>query len=283
MKTVDGVVVNGGAGNAGKRVQISARELARMGHLFLNKGNWNGKQLISRSWAKRSWRRRKALERTSFPLLCPGLALTPWAHRQCAGHVRHALSLSGAMDAFTGLRFEAMPRSGKHWIGWVLVVAGGLLLATVFWLAWPGKGTGKRFREGALGAGVSAGTAQIESAELRRDHGNAVLRLRVTIDHRNGLEPLRCVAPDVRLTAGAGTAGEEVPAFFLATRPQPAPEVPAGEKASVELLYWLEQRHLQGALALEVRGERVPVKSESAFDLSQLENGKPQPVTLETW
>ncbi|MBI2479921.1 MAG: hypothetical protein HYV60_15205, partial [Planctomycetia bacterium] len=48
--TVDGVVVNGGSGNSGKHITISAREMARLGHLFLNKGNWNGKQLISAAW-----------------------------------------------------------------------------------------------------------------------------------------------------------------------------------------------------------------------------------------
>jgi CubicO group peptidase (beta-lactamase class C family) len=48
--TVDGVVVNGGSGNSSKHVFISARELARFGHLFLNGGNWNGKQLIGREW-----------------------------------------------------------------------------------------------------------------------------------------------------------------------------------------------------------------------------------------
>jgi len=48
--TVEGVVVNGGSGNSGKHITISAREMARLGHLFLNKGNWNGKQLISAAW-----------------------------------------------------------------------------------------------------------------------------------------------------------------------------------------------------------------------------------------
>jgi CubicO group peptidase (beta-lactamase class C family) len=52
LATVDGRVVNGGSGNAGKHIQISARELARLGHLFLNEGNWNGKQLISRQWVQ---------------------------------------------------------------------------------------------------------------------------------------------------------------------------------------------------------------------------------------
>jgi CubicO group peptidase (beta-lactamase class C family) len=42
--------VNSGSGNAGSHIQISARELARFGHLMLNRGNWNGKQLISAKW-----------------------------------------------------------------------------------------------------------------------------------------------------------------------------------------------------------------------------------------
>ncbi|UCC97534.1 MAG: serine hydrolase [Phycisphaerales bacterium] len=47
---VDGIVVNGGSGNNNKHMFISARELARFGHLFLNRGRWKNKQLISASW-----------------------------------------------------------------------------------------------------------------------------------------------------------------------------------------------------------------------------------------
>jgi len=47
---VDGIVVNGGSGNGNKHMFISARELARFGHLFLNRGKWKGKQLISAAW-----------------------------------------------------------------------------------------------------------------------------------------------------------------------------------------------------------------------------------------
>ncbi|MEX2559192.1 MAG: serine hydrolase [Pirellulales bacterium] len=47
---VEGIVVNSGSGNGGQHVQISAREAARFGHLFLNRGNWNGRQLISERW-----------------------------------------------------------------------------------------------------------------------------------------------------------------------------------------------------------------------------------------
>jgi CubicO group peptidase (beta-lactamase class C family) len=48
--TIDGIAVNGGSGNHGKHVRISAREMARFGLLFLNRGKWRGKQLISVSW-----------------------------------------------------------------------------------------------------------------------------------------------------------------------------------------------------------------------------------------
>lgn len=47
--TVSGIVVNNGAGNH-QRMNISAREFARLGHLFLNRGKWNGQQLISAAW-----------------------------------------------------------------------------------------------------------------------------------------------------------------------------------------------------------------------------------------
>ena len=50
--TVNGLRVNGGSGNSGKHIQISAREMARFGHLFLNNGRWNGGQLISSNWIK---------------------------------------------------------------------------------------------------------------------------------------------------------------------------------------------------------------------------------------
>ena len=35
-------------------IHTSSRELARFGHLFLNKGNWNGRQLVSTSWVEQA-------------------------------------------------------------------------------------------------------------------------------------------------------------------------------------------------------------------------------------
>jgi CubicO group peptidase (beta-lactamase class C family) len=69
---VDGPAVNGGAGNQGRHVFISAREMARLGHLFLNKGEWDGKRLISAGWVEQATRPQVP---ASVPLGHPGSAI----------------------------------------------------------------------------------------------------------------------------------------------------------------------------------------------------------------
>ena len=49
---VDGITINGGSGNSNNHIFISARQIARLGHLFLNRGQWNGRQLISEKWVQ---------------------------------------------------------------------------------------------------------------------------------------------------------------------------------------------------------------------------------------
>jgi CubicO group peptidase (beta-lactamase class C family) len=51
---IDGRMVNGGSGNQGRHIQITAREAARLGLLFLHRGNWQGRQLISRAWVEQA-------------------------------------------------------------------------------------------------------------------------------------------------------------------------------------------------------------------------------------
>ncbi|UCE50522.1 MAG: serine hydrolase [Phycisphaerales bacterium] len=62
---VDGIVINGGSGNGNKHMFISARELARFGHLFLNRGKWKNRQLISAAWVDAAT---KAQVQASMPL-----------------------------------------------------------------------------------------------------------------------------------------------------------------------------------------------------------------------
>ena len=47
-KSLDTIPINLGCGG----VSINAKQLARWGWLFLNEGNWDGKQLISKEWVK---------------------------------------------------------------------------------------------------------------------------------------------------------------------------------------------------------------------------------------
>jgi CubicO group peptidase (beta-lactamase class C family) len=44
---INGIPIRNGCTN----VHVSARQLARVGHLFLNKGNWNGQQVVPEEWA----------------------------------------------------------------------------------------------------------------------------------------------------------------------------------------------------------------------------------------
>jgi CubicO group peptidase (beta-lactamase class C family) len=49
-KTQNGVAINNGCSG----IKINANQMAKIGLLFLNKGNWNGKQLISKKWCAES-------------------------------------------------------------------------------------------------------------------------------------------------------------------------------------------------------------------------------------
>jgi len=51
---VDGIDLNNAAGTPSKSpgIEITARQLARYGHLYLNRGNWNGKQLLPASFVE---------------------------------------------------------------------------------------------------------------------------------------------------------------------------------------------------------------------------------------
>jgi CubicO group peptidase (beta-lactamase class C family) len=53
--SVGGIEISGGAGNSGG-MSVTARQFARFGHLFLNRGRWNGAQLISSSWVDQATR-----------------------------------------------------------------------------------------------------------------------------------------------------------------------------------------------------------------------------------
>lgn len=110
----------------------------------------------------------------------------------------------------------------------------------------------------------------IHRCTLERDYGNA--RLDIELRYRNASpRPLVLQPPDVKLMTGDG---REVPPFILPV--EKPPQIAAQMTQSVRLRYWLESGHLSGPLTLEVRGEKAEVKSDSALDLTKIENKKPR-------
>jgi len=53
---IDGLVVNGGAGNLAKGIWTTARQIARLGWLFVNRGRWEDTQLLSADWVDEATR-----------------------------------------------------------------------------------------------------------------------------------------------------------------------------------------------------------------------------------
>ncbi len=47
---VDGLRINGGSGNADHHVRISTRQLLRFGLLYLHRGRWGERQVLSSAW-----------------------------------------------------------------------------------------------------------------------------------------------------------------------------------------------------------------------------------------
>lgn len=47
-QTIEDIPINNGCTN----VTLNARQLARLGLLYLNRGNWNGQQLLSKKWCE---------------------------------------------------------------------------------------------------------------------------------------------------------------------------------------------------------------------------------------
>jgi CubicO group peptidase (beta-lactamase class C family) len=55
-----GLTVNGGAGRPPSGVEITAREMARLGWLYLNKGRWKGEQIIAEAYVEEATRPQSA-------------------------------------------------------------------------------------------------------------------------------------------------------------------------------------------------------------------------------
>ncbi len=110
----------------------------------------------------------------------------------------------------------------------------------------------------------------IHRCTLERDFGNARLDIELRY-HNASPRPLILQPPDVKLLTGDG---KEVPPFILAT--EKPPEIAVQTSKDVRLRYWLDKAHLQGTLALDIRGTTAEVKNATPLALEKMENRKPK-------
>lgn len=149
---------------------------------------------------------------------------------------------------------------------WLLLLAGA---AVSIWVLMPPEREASDSFERAQEAGIDAPALQILRCTLERDFGNA--RLDVELRYRNeSPRPLILAPPDARLLAGE----TEVPPFILPA--EKLVEIPARTTQEVRLRYWLEKKHLESALTLEIRDAKAEVKSAASLELDALENRKPK-------
>lgn len=61
------VMDQSGVNSAGWGLTLSAMDMAKIGQLYLNGGNWNGKQMIDESWIKESTREQSCFKKRNLP------------------------------------------------------------------------------------------------------------------------------------------------------------------------------------------------------------------------
>jgi len=154
---------------------------------------------------------------------------------------------------------------------WLLLIAGGIAV----W--WSFKTAGRPGLDAPVAELSADAPLQLRRCTLERDFGNARLDLEVRYKNTSP-RPLSMQPPDVRLI---NAAGKDVPPFILPVeRP---PTVEAQTTADLRLRFWLEKADLQGALTLEIRGQKLEVKNSTPVDLEKLENAKPKVWTSAAW
>ena len=154
---------------------------------------------------------------------------------------------------------------------WLLLIA---CVVAVWWSFEPAQSPSGDTPEAEMNADSPL---QLRRCTLERDFGNARLDLEVRYKNASP-RPLSMQPPDVRLI---NAAGKDVPPFILPVeRP---PTVEAQTTADIRLRFWLEKTDLIGALTLDIRGQRLEVKSATPLDLEKLENKKPRVWTSAAW
>lgn len=86
------------------RLIARAIDYARFGRLFLNEGNWNGNQIISKNWALESSRENKTIPRDIYP---------DWFGKNC-NHVYYGYQWWGHANCDSSFQFAASGNLGQN-------------------------------------------------------------------------------------------------------------------------------------------------------------------------
>jgi len=163
---------------------------------------------------------------------------------------------------------------------WVLLVTLACGLGLAFYQHYR-QHAGGPFADAAAAA-AKPGAIEIRKIELERDSGYGILSVTFSYDNTTGAD-VETAAPqnadaETRLVT---VAGHKPDLFFLPGNFPPV--LKAGEQSTVTLDYWVERAHLQGALHLEVKGERALVKDAKPFALDTVENHEKVSFTTPEW
>lgn len=124
----------------------------------------------------------------------------------------------------------------------------------------------------------------VDRIELKRDYDNGILQVHLTYDNRTGSD-LQLVSPAAKLLGGPdpekGDEAEEIAAFFLAFAPPPT--IPSGGSSAAVLKFWVEKRHLENALWLQILQDRQDIKSPAPFDLESIPNQETRVLEGTDW
>ena len=160
---------------------------------------------------------------------------------------------------------------------WVLAI---VLLAGTIWVLTSRHSSDEEPADttsSSLHANDDAAPLKLHQCVIERDYGNARLHIELRIKNDDD-EKLRCLPPKVKLLTAKG---REVPSFFLPFNKPP--EVAGKSTQDVELVYWLEESDLSDALTLEVRDQKLAIKSAKPSDLKSVENSKKKSLKPGEW
>ncbi|MDF2176933.1 serine hydrolase [Aliiglaciecola sp. CAU 1673] len=117
----------GGQLHTGGALYLTARDLAKIGQLFLNKGNWQGEQVISTQWVEESTRRHVDLQTSGYgyqwwtsDFMVNGQSVPTYRGEGLGGQHLIVLPTLNAVVVILGRAYNYQQQQEYRWDGWML-------------------------------------------------------------------------------------------------------------------------------------------------------------------